>query len=246
MIKLITPNWPAPPNVKACASTRLGGVSQGVFESLNLGDHVDDDPYAVAENRKRLLACVNLEQAQWLQQVHGTDCVSAQGDGVVRQADACFSNQANLACIVMTADCLPVLFCNKQGTQVAAAHAGWRGLAGGVLEQTLATFSPQDEILAWLGPAIGPSAFEVGDDVRDVFCAHFVHAEDAFVAHAKSAGKWWGNLYQLARLVLNQSGVTHIYGGDHCTFTDRQHFFSYRRDGQTGRMASLIWLSSRA
>lgn len=239
-IECLRPDWPAPPAVRACTTTRRGGVSHGPWESLNLGDHVDDDPAAVAANRARLAAALGLpNEPRWLSQVHGTR-VRMPDDADVC-ADACIEDRPGQVCVVMTADCLPVLLCNRAGTRVAAAHAGWRGLLAGVLEHTLARFDgrPQD-ILAWLGPAIGPRAFEVGDEVRDAFVADDPRAAASFVAHG--SGHWFADLYGLARLRLARSGVTAVSGGDHCTFSDPRRFFSYRRDGITGRMASLIWL----
>jgi YfiH family protein len=241
-IDLIRPGWDAPPTVAAASSTRLGGVSQGVWRSLNLGDHVGDDPAAVRRNRRLLRESLDLPaEPNWLQQVHGTR-VSWPGDPD-HCADACLGERPGDVCVVMTADCLPVLFCNLAGTRVAAAHAGWRGLLGGVLEGTLACFDdPGEQILAWLGPAIGPDAFEVGDEVREAFCAQ----DAASAAHfrANRSGHWLADIYGLARLRLRAQGVTRISGGDRCTFSEPESFYSYRRDGISGRMASLIWLQS--
>ncbi|MBC3365071.1 peptidoglycan editing factor PgeF [Pseudomonas sp. SWRI154] len=235
----LTPDWPAPAWVKACVTTREGGVSLAPFDSLNLGDHVGDDPTAVAENRRRLTDRFAMRPA-WLQQVHGTDVVEADPVQVVT-ADASWTATPGIACTSMTADCLPVLFCNRAGTRVAAAHAGWRGLANGVLEATLDCLEgPADEILAWLGPAIGPQAFEVGPEVREAFIAHLPEAEQAFTP-SHNAGKFLADIYALARLRLAVRGVTAVYGGGLCTVTDPR-FFSYRRNSRTGRFASLIWL----
>ncbi len=241
-MKLIQADWPAPAHVRALASTRQGGVSGVPWHSLNLGDHVSDDPAAVADNRQALLSHLGLTRSpQWLQQVHGTTVVQARADGQVREADACWTAEPGLACIVMTADCLPVLFTDRQGTQVAAAHAGWRGLVDGVLESTLRQFVDPAEVLVWLGPAIGPLAFEVGEEVRTRFCSELA-ASDAAFRPGTQPGKWLADLYQLARLRLQRAGVRQIHGGGFCTLHDSARFFSYRRDGQTGRMASLIWI----
>jgi YfiH family protein len=240
---LLYPDWPAPANVKAVSSTRLGGVSVAGFSSLNLGAHVGDDLVVVNTNRQRFsqLAALPAEPV-WLNQVHGTQVLqlplATQAD---LTADASYSRQADQVCLVMTADCLPLLLCNRAGTEVAAVHAGWRGLAAGVIEQTLTHFqSPVSELLVWLGPAIGPHAFEVGLEVRSVFVAQDPLAAAAFVV--LSPEKYLADLYQLARLRLQHCGVMAIYGAQYCTYSDPARFFSYRRDGQTGRQASAIWL----
>ncbi|MDX1451215.1 MAG: peptidoglycan editing factor PgeF [Oleiphilaceae bacterium] len=240
----IKPAWPAPANVKALVTTRKGGVSKGGYRDMNLGLHVGDDPQLVETNRQRLAAMLDLPRDSfcWLQQVHGTHVVRAE-TGAGQTADACYTRTPERVCVVMTADCLPVLFCNRVGSQVACAHAGWRGLLDGVLEQTLATFGEDDTVLAWLGPAIGPDAFEVGGEVREQFCARDDAAEAAF--QSCGSGKYLADLYLLARQRLKAVGVNAIYGGGHCTFTESDLFFSYRRQGtESGRMASLIWLSS--
>ena len=236
----LTPDWPAPASVKACVTTREGGVSEAPFDSLNLGDHVDDRPEAVAENRRRLTDHFSIQPA-WLQQVHGI-AVAHADPGIVATADASWTATPGIACAAMTADCLPALFCDRAGTRVAAAHAGWRGLCDGVLEQTLQQFPQPAHVMAWLGPAIGPSAFEVGDEVRQAFVQKDAKAQAAFVAVQAKPGKWLADLYQLATMRLNACGVTQIYGGGFCTYTDAKRFYSYRRDGQTGRMASCIWI----
>lgn len=235
----LTPDWPAPASVKACVTTREGGVSLAPFDSLNLGDHVDDSPESVAENRRRLTDRFSIQPA-WLQQVHGI--VVTQADpNLVATADASWTATPGIACTAMTADCLPALFCDRAGTRVAAAHAGWRGLAAGVLEATLDSLavSPED-VLVWLGPAIGPQAFEVGPEVRETFVQQLPEAAKAFVP-SQNAGKFMADIYELARLRLAARGVTAVYGGGFCTVTDPR-FFSYRRSPRTGRFASLIWL----
>ncbi len=243
-LRLIRPDWPAPATVGALSSTRVGGVSQAPFADLNLGDHVGDDPQRVAANRQLLQAALGSDiRCQWLRQVHGIQVARLDQVGPVVEADAAMTEKPGIGCLVMTADCLPVLFCNRQGTRVAAAHAGWRGLADGVLEATLAALDvPANELLCWLGPAIGPQAFEVGGEVRQQFCRQHREADVAFVRHNQARDSWLADIYQLARLRLARAGVVAIYGAGACTFTDREHFFSYRRDGQTGRMASVIWL----
>ena len=236
---LLIPDWPAPASVRACVTTREGGVSLLPYETFNLGDHVGDDPVAVAENRRRLSDTFGIRPA-WLKQVHGL--VVADADpAVVVEADASFTDQPGIACTVMTADCLPALFCDRAGIRVAAAHAGWRGLAGGVLEATLDRLGvPADEVLVWLGPAIGPQAFEVGLEVRDAFTA--VHPESAAAfAEGERPGKLMADIYQLARIRLAARGVTAVYGGGFCTVNDPR-LFSYRRTPQGGRFASLVWL----
>ncbi len=236
----LTPDWPAPASVKACVTTREGGVSEAPFDSLNLGDHVDDRPEAVAENRRRLTDHFSIQPA-WLQQVHGI-AVAHADPGIVATADASWTTTPGIACAAMTADCLPALFCDRAGTRVAAAHAGWRGLAAGVLEATLDSLDvPAGEVLVWLGPAIGPKAFEVGPEVREVFINQLPEAAEAFVP-SDNAGKFMADIYLLARLRLAERGVTAVYGGGFCTVTDPR-FFSYRRAPRTGRFASLIWLT---
>ncbi|MEO4047239.1 peptidoglycan editing factor PgeF [Pseudomonas sp. CAU 1711] len=235
----LLPDWPAPSGVRACVTSRAGGVSPAPFASLNLGDHVEDAPDAVAENRRRLIERLSCRPA-WLRQVHGVDVVEADA-GAVPTADASWSATPGVACAVLTADCLPALFCDRAGTRVAAAHAGWRGLAGGVLESTIAALGVEPgELLVWLGPAIGPASFEVGPEVREAFVARHAQAEGAFVA-SRNAGKYMGDIYRLARIRLAAVGVSAVYGGGLDTFADPR-FFSYRRAARTGRFASLVWL----
>lgn len=239
---LLTPDWPAPASVRACVTTRQGGVSLPPFDTFNLGDHVGDDPAAVAQNRLRLSGEFDIQPA-WLKQVHGLAVADADPSRVV-EADASWTNRPGIACTVMTADCLPVLFCGQAGTQVAAAHAGWRGLAGGVLEATLDRLNvPPAQVLVWLGPAIGPQAFEVGLEVRDAFTAVHPEAARAFV-DGERPGKLMADIYALARIRLAARGVTAVYGGGLCTVSD-ERFFSYRRTPQGGRFASLVWLAPR-
>lgn len=243
LMEFIHPSWPAPSNVKALQTTRDGGVSTGAFASLNMGMHVGDDPILVAKNRQLLSAYLPSEPV-WVNQVHGTDVIDAAATSCLQNADASYTNKPNVVCVTMTADCLPVLLCDQNGTVVAATHAGWRGLCDGVIEATVDKMQvPVNEILAWLGPAIGPNAFEVGDEVRSQFMAKDAQAELAFVARSD---KWLCNLYLIAQQRLQRMGVTQIYGAgideDFCTYSDEARFFSYRRDNVTGRMASLIWL----
>ena len=241
-MELIRPDWPAPPGVRACSTTRNGGVSQGPFAGLNLGDHVGDDAERVADNRMRLREALNLPaEPLWLRQVHGCGVARAGEASQGCTADVAVAWGPGQVCAVMTADCLPVLLCDRGGGAVAAVHAGWRGLAAGVLEQGVAALgvSPS-EVLAWLGPAIGPAAFEVGSEVRDQLLAADPGAESAFCPSPD--GRWLADLYALARRRLGRIAVAGVFGGGHCTYSDPSRFFSYRRDGVTGRMASLIWL----
>lgn len=240
----IYPNWQAPKNIKALTTVRSGGVSLPPFDSFNLGDHVCDDPKAVQQNRSLLVDKFDLpHQPLFLTQTHSTKVIELPFTGSNVEADAVYTQQANQVCLVMTADCLPVLFFNKEGTEVAAAHAGWRGLCDGILEETVAKFKcPTSDIIAWLGPAIGPTAFQVGEEIIEQFCAFDSNAKLAFIPDLTTSGKFLGNLYQLATQRLNKLGITEISGGGHCTYTEQDKFFSYRRDKKTGRMASLIWI----
>jgi len=240
-IEVLRPEWPAPERVGALMSTRAGGVSSGVYAALNLGDHVGDRADVVAANRQRLGALVPATP-RWLNQVHGIKVVDVARVANGHEADAGICREPGVACAVMTADCLPVLFCNRAGTVVAAAHAGWRGLCHGIIEATVAAMddAPSD-IMVWLGAAIGPNAFEVGDEVRAAFVAADPEAARAFMS-GRMGGKWMADLYTLARQRLVRAGVQRVFGGDCCTYTDSARFFSYRRDGKTGRMAAVIWL----
>lgn len=237
-LDLIIPDWPAPANVRALVSTRRGGVSVGAYASLNLGDHVGDAPQAVVENRRRFAEAAGLASApRWLKQVHGCGVVTGEAEAG-SAADACWTDKPALPCAVLTADCLPVLFTDLEGSCVAAAHAGWRGLAAGVLEATVAALpaSPQ-RLIAWLGPAIGPKAFQVGDEVRAAFVGQAAEDATAFVPDGE---RWLADLFALARGRLGRCGVGAVYGGDVCTVSDAERFFSHRRDGLSGRFASLI------
>ena len=239
-LEWIEPDWPAPRRIGALVSTRRGGTSKGSFASLNLGTRVGDDPAAVAANRARVRAVLPAEPV-WLRQVHGLDIVDAARAEPDATADAAFTRAPGVVCAIQVADCLPVLFCDRDGTTVAAAHAGWRGLAAGVLERTVAAFeAPPDTLLAWLGPAIGPTAFEVGMDVFEAFTTTDPQAADAF--RPLHTGKWLADLYALARRRLARAGVHAVYGGGMCTVSDAARFFSYRRDRVTGRQAAFIWL----
>jgi hypothetical protein len=244
-LELIAPDWPAPAAVRAVATTRSGGVSTGPYASLNLGDRVGDDPGAVRENRARLAAALGLaREPLWLNQVHG--CAVGQAETAVRgaTADAMIASSAGTACVILTADCLPVLFCNDAGTLVAAAHAGWRGLAAGVLEATVAALKQKGAgpatLMAWIGPAISGPAYEVGAEVRAAFLASHRGAAPGFAPNAR--GRWQLDLAAVARQRLHAAGLRRVYGGDLCTAGDPGRFFSHRRDGPCGRQAALIWL----
>jgi YfiH family protein len=236
----IIPDWPAPLNVKALQTTRAGGISSPPYDSLNLGDHVGDAPLAVERNRILLNRLLPSEPV-WLNQMHGTVVADADRASCLPQADACIARHRASVCVVMTADCLPILLCDTQGSVVAAAHAGWKGLAAGVIEAAVKSMDVAPEnIMVWLGPAISQDAFEVGDEVRAAFVAIQPQASSAFIPGRN--GKWFADLYALARLRLNALGITRIYGGESCTFRERDRYFSYRRDGTTGRMGTFIWL----
>lgn len=241
-LRLLMPDWPAPPGVHACVTTREGGVSGAPYASLNLAAHVGDAPGAVRENRHRLREALGLPaEPAWLEQVHGVRVLELDGDVAERRADAALTRFEGVVCAVLTADCLPVLFCDRQGSLVAAAHAGWRGLQAGVLEATVAaTALPAARLMAWLGPGIGPRSFEVGPEVRAAFAEQDPGAASCF--RRASVDRYLADLYALARRRLAATGVTEVYGGGLCSFEDSTAFYSYRRDGRTGRMASLIWL----
>jgi hypothetical protein len=245
----IVPDWPAPARVRAVMTTRSGGVSRPPFDSFNTATHVEDEPAAVAENRRLLRQALPAEPL-WLNQVHG-NLVARFGVDGLPDADASVAHEPGQVCVVQTADCLPVLFCDRGGTVVAAAHAGWRGLAGGVLEETVKAMDvPPQDILAWMGAAIGPEAFEVGEEVREAFVSQHALAGVAFRPALpgtldETPRKWLADIYALARIRLAAVGVEQVHGGGLCTFTDTGRFFSYRRTPRTGRMASLIWLQDQ-
>lgn len=246
-VSWITPDWPAPANVRSLATTRQGGFSTAEFAGLNLAAHVDDDPATVARNRQWLRSATRLPaEPMWLQQVHGTTVWT--GDEEMRSppiADASIAAAPGRVCAILSADCLPVLFCDLDGTTVAAAHAGWRGLAGGVLGATVAAMRvPASRLIAWLGPAIEPAAFEVGGEVLEQFVARDAGHARAFQRNER--GRWQADIYALARGELRQMGLERVYGGGFGTFGDAQRFYSYRREKRTGRMATLIWLDGPA
>ena len=240
----IVPDWPAPARVRAISTTRRGGVSRGPWAGFNLADHVGDDPQAVTANRLTLREALALPvDPTWLRQVHGCTVADASGRPGC-SADAAFADRPGIVCAVLTADCLPVLLCNRAGTRVAAVHAGWRGLAAGVVERALDRFGDDPaDILAWLGPAIGPQAFEVGPDVLAAFTESDPGAEVCFRPLA-GRQRWLADLYGLARRRLKARGISAVSGGELCTYSDPVRFYSYRRDGETGRMATLIWLDA--
>lgn len=246
---LIIPDWNAPLEIGALSTTRRGGFSGAPYDDgsgnggLNLGAHVGDDPEAVHANRMLLRRLLPSEPA-WLSQMHGTTVVDAGEVTAATQADACIATRPGQVCVIQTADCLPVLFCDAGGRVVGGAHAGWRGLVGGVLENTVTRMrdAGAGDILAWLGPAIGPQCFEVGQEVLDAFMSRAPAMANAFSAIPGRQGKYLADIYMLARLVLQSAGVDRIAGGGMCTVSDASRFYSYRRDKLTGRMASLIWL----
>lgn len=248
--EILTPDWPAPVSVRAAITTRLGGVSQAPFHHFNVAAHVGDNPKAVRKNRQLLAEHLLLPcEPQWLEQVHGIDVIDALSDSSVRCADGSYSCGAGRTCLVQTADCLPVLLCNAEGTEVAALHAGWRGLAAGIIAAGVDRFQP-GELMAYLGPAISQAHFEVGSNVLQSFQRHAGEGVTSWGSldeidacfHQTDSAHWQADLYALARLALRSAGVEQIYGGQYCTYADQARFFSYRRDGKTGRMASLIWI----
>jgi YfiH family protein len=244
-IQLIIPDWAAPPSVGAASTTRIGGVGQGPFSNLNLADHVGDDPDSVQQNRRRLVARLGLsENPCWLKQVHGIEIVPAEQVHRPVSADGSITTQVGVVCAVLTADCLPVLFCDRDGTHIAAVHGGWRGLAAGVLEAAVDAFRARGiqpaNLLAWLGPAIGPAAYEVGTEVFEALGQD----RDRQALSNNAGSRWQLDLYALARARLHSQKVDRIYGGGDCTMADAKRFFSYRRDGVCGRQATLIWRRS--
>lgn len=240
-VPLIIPDWPLPSNLRAVQTTRAGGVSTGPWDSLNLALHTGDDPASVHRNRVRLSDALRIRRVPaWPRQVHGVVVADAATLSEDVAADAVLARHAEQICSVQTADCLPVLFASLDGRAVAAAHAGWRGLVGGVLEATVdALGHAPAEVTAWLGPAIGPEAFEVGPEVRSAFVTDQPEAAEAF--RPGTGDRWFADIYHLARLRLERAGVREIHGGGSCTYTESDTFFSYRRDGTCGRMATLIW-----
>ncbi len=238
----IVPDWPAPKNVRAVITTRQGGYSAAPYYSLNLAHHVEDDPAMVVRNRALVAERLDLPaDPMWLQQIHGCRVLEGEAWESDNCADASITSVVGQVCVVMTADCLPLLLCNRAGTRVAAVHAGWRGLADGVIEAAMARFDePGEGLLAWMGPAIGPEKFEVGDEVRERFLDENPIDAAAFVANG--TGKWLADIYSLARTRLRIAGCGYVGGGSYCTVTESERFFSYRRDGITGRMAALIWI----
>lgn len=241
-MRFIVPDWPAPATIRAYTTTRHTGHSAPPFDSFNLAAHVGDNPNHVQQNRVLLMETLALpREPYWMSQVHGTTVISADKPYRLQEADAVFSHNLKSVCCVLTADCLPVLVCDKKGTTCAAIHAGWKGLAAGVIEACLAKLrlAPADT-LVWLGPAIGPDAFLVDETVRQTFLKDYPEDADAF--RPQGHDKWLANLYLLARFRLNRLDVQNIYGGDFCTWHEQQLFYSYRRESVTGRMASLIWI----
>jgi polyphenol oxidase len=248
-MQFIKPTWPAPKNICAFTTTRQRGSSLHPFSSLNLANDVGDNPAHVTSNRQFLASTLNLpSEPVWLHQVHSAQVICLDTENRFNNpcADATVTHSSNIVCAVMTADCLPILICDKKGTAAAAIHAGWRGLAKGVIENAFQALNKQpDELLTWLGPAIGPKCFEVSNDVLDCFIDEDRAANTCFTKKANTSGKWLANIYSLAKQRLNRLGINAIYGGEYCTFTDHENFYSYRRDhGITGRMATLIWLSA--
>jgi YfiH family protein len=237
----LVPDWPAPSRVRAFVTTRSGGVSEGDYASMNLGLSSGDDPERVRRNREIVRELMPGEPC-WLAQVHGADVADADadGDGTRPRADAAVAHTPRRVCAVLTADCMPLLLCDTQGSGVAVAHAGWRGLAAGVIENAVRALGAGAQTLAWMGPAIGPKAFEVGPEVREAFLQHDAAAEAAFASHRP--GKYLADLYALARQRLESAGVTAIHGGGLCTYNDNERFFSYRRRKESGRMGAFIWI----
>ena len=238
-LEWIQAEWPAPPGIVAGTTTRRGGVSEGVYASMNLGSHVGDELQRVAENRRRfVMECGLAAEPGWLTQVHGT-AVQVVGAENTAEADAAIAREPGAIVAVLTADCLPILLCADDATEIAAIHAGWRGLAAGIVAATVARMgTPPERLLAWLGPAISQPAFEVGDEVRAAFMSADAAAEACFEPNER--GRWQADLYALAGRHLGAAGVSAVHGGGLCTFGDRDRFFSYRRDGQCGRMATFI------
>ncbi len=235
----LTPDWPAPANVHAATTLRSGGFSHGAYASLNPAMHVGDDADSVRQNRQLIKASLELpDYPVWLDQIHSNRAVQALKNETLQQADASYTSKSGVVCAVLTADCLPLLVCAADGSQVAAIHAGWRGLLAGVIGNTITAMKNSD-VLVWLGPAISPDCFEVGAEVRAAFLDKSAAFSTAF--KEKSNSKWLADIYQLARIDLAMLGINKVYGGGFCTVTEAERFYSYRRDKQTGRMATLIW-----
>lgn len=239
----LKPDWPAPPSIKAFTTTRKFGHSKAPYDKFNLADHVEDDPEAVKKNRQQLREELALPtQPLWIHQVHGTKVISLdEVHDSSPEADAVITQSPHRVCAVLTADCLPILLCNSEGNEVGAIHAGWKGLLAGVIDSTLeALNTPNEQLMVWLGPAIGPDAFEVDAEIRDAYMKRNLNNQSAF---KEKEGHWHGDIYQLAKINLLQLGVHQVYGGNFCTYTDEQRFYSFRRSkGVTGRMASIIWI----
>ncbi len=241
-LEYITPDWPVSENIRCITTTRTGGYSLQEYSSLNIGGHVKDDQESVVKNRQLIKQDLQLpNEPVWLDQVHGSFVLSlGENAPIDNTADAAYTNEASVVCAVLTADCLPVTFCDQSSEHIAVAHAGWRGLVNGVLENTLQTIPVENEkIMCWLGPAIGPKVFEVGEEVVDQFVAKDGMQKNAFVKQSNE--KYLANIYQLAMNILTKHNVKNVYGGDRCTYSESDTFYSYRRDGETGRMATLIW-----
>jgi len=238
------PRWPAPTHVRCVSTTRIGGLSHGVYAGFNLAAHVGDDPKAVTANRERLAQLLGLRTAPlWLTQLHGAEIIDAARARQNVRADGSFTMHPSKVCAVLTADCLPVLLCDKGATRVSAVHAGWRGLLAGILENAVRTLrAPPDELIAWIGPGIGRDAYTVGSELRDRFLQQ---SPESVTAFSVSGSRWHADLTVLARQALHRSGVVNVYEHGACTFSDQRRFFSYRRDGRTGRMGTLIWLDAR-
>lgn len=235
----IKPEWPVASNIHAAVTLRTGGLSAGAFESMNPALHVNDNAETVLKNRQIISQMLNLpSEPVWLEQIHSNRIICADKSLPLEQADASYTDQAEVVCVVMTADCLPILLANRDGVEIAAIHAGWRGLLSGVISNSVARFN-SGQVIAWLGPAIGPDRFEVGNEVKSAF----ITKSDKFKTAFKqiSQDKYLADIYQLAKMELAMLGINQVYGGGFCTVTDEQRFYSYRRNGETGRMATMIW-----
>jgi len=248
-LHLITPDWPAPSQVRAIVTTRKGGYSVSPYDSFNLGEYTDDDVKAVRLNRRKLEAHIGIPNIRWIKQVHGVDVIDVykSDSSNTLEADGCYTESVNQVCAIVTADCLPILICNREGSRVAALHAGWRGLANGIIETGLNRSGiPPEDALVWFGPSIGVEAYQVGEDLRQVFMSTGRYTDEAIYSNFVSSGdnKYMCNLIGLARAELATLGVKDVYGGNHCTYSEPGSFYSYRRDGDTGRFASLVWIDS--